>query len=113
MKYLVTLLWVWILFGCGGGGGTVGTEVTPPPTPAKLSVFAGFIRSESDVAAANAAATFTLPLGVATDSVGNVYVADRINNTIRKITPAGIVSTLAGIAGAADSTDGVGSAARL
>lgn len=43
-----------------------------------------------------ASATFSLPQGVAVDSTGNVYVVDRDNDAIRKITPAGVVSTLAG-----------------
>jgi streptogramin lyase len=42
------------------------------------------------------AASFYWPRGVAVDSVGNVYVADSVNNAIRKITAAGVVSTLAG-----------------
>ncbi len=42
------------------------------------------------------AASFYGPRGVALDNAGNVYVADENNHTIRKITPAGVVSTLAG-----------------
>lgn len=59
------------------------------------------------------AATFNLPTAVATDAAGNVYVADTANQTIRKITPAGAVSTLAGLTGVSGSADGTGNAARF
>ncbi len=43
-----------------------------------------------------AAASFLKPCGIAVDKKGNVYVADVGNNKIRKITPDGMVTTLAG-----------------
>jgi hypothetical protein len=45
------------------------------------------------------AARFDFPTGVAVDSAENVYVADELNSTIRKVTPTGITTTVAGTAG--------------
>ena len=55
------------------------------------------------------AARFSVPYGVAVDTAGTVYVVDHGNHTIRKITAAGVVTTLAGTAGSMGSTDGSGS----
>ncbi len=56
------------------------------------------------------AATFNEPAGVCSDINGNIYVADGASRKIRKVTPAGLVTTLAG-SGAAGSTNGTGAAA--
>jgi len=83
-------------------------------TPAGLvSTLAGNAGVSGSADGSAAAASFHSPSGIAVDSTGNLYVTDRGNHTIRKITPAGIVSTLAGNAGALGSADGSGSAARL
>lgn len=60
--------------------------------------------------ATGAAASFNGPKGVAVDSSGNVYVADSSNHKIRKITAAGVVSTLAG-SGSVGSANATGAAA--
>jgi sugar lactone lactonase YvrE len=52
-------------------------------------------------------ALFTQAYGVAVDSNGNVFVADKGNNTIRKITPSLVVTTVAGRAPFAGNTDGL------
>lgn len=59
-----------------------------------------------------ATAKFNEPNGVAVDNIGNVYVGDDSNNCIRKITAAGVVSTLAGST-TAGFADGIGALAKF
>ena len=58
-----------------------------------------------------AAARFYLAYGIALDDGGNAYVADAVNNRIRRVAPDGRVTTLAG--GTAGSQDGTGSQAQF
>ena len=60
------------------------------------------------------AAQLNTPRGVAADAAGNVYIADRNNHRVRKVDPAGVITTLAGTGVAGFSGDtGQASLARL
>jgi sugar lactone lactonase YvrE len=76
-----------------------------------ISTFAG--RTLTAGSADGTPGTFNNPFGIAIDSAKNLYVSDTTNHTIRKISPAGVVSTLAGSPGVSGGADGSGSAARF
>jgi hypothetical protein len=79
-------------------------KITPTGVVSTLAGLAGAIGS---VDGTGNSARFNHPFGVSVDGVGNVYVADAGNNTIRRVTPAGTVSTVVGAAGEAGIRLGV------
>jgi hypothetical protein len=81
-----------------------------------LDVYSGALGGRGSADGPGTQARFANPDGIATDSVGNVYVADSLNFAIRKIdtsTAANTVSTIAGALGQPGTTDGTGSGARF
>lgn len=109
------------LVACGGGGGgsagsssSGGTSGNPTvPVSTAISVFAGQLGGDGTANATGTSARFEYPYGIAVDNAGNAYVADTLNKVIRKITPGGAVTTLAGSFGLPGSADGNGTAARF
>ncbi len=79
----------------------------------QVTTLAGRPGVKGAVNGARVTATFDSPVGLAVDSAGNLYTADINNHLIRKITPDGWVTTLAGQAGVSGSNNGQGTAAQF
>ena len=93
----------------GDEGNNIIREITPGGA---VTTFAGSISNLPGHAdGTGSAAQFFSPDGIAVDASGNVYVADEVNNLIRKITSSGTVTTLAG--GSEGYLDGTGTAAEF
>jgi streptogramin lyase len=91
-------------------------KIAPLGTNWVTTTIAGLAYNSGSADGTNSDARFRYPNGVAVDMNGNLYVADRFNDTIRKITPVGtnwMVSTIGGLAGNTNSTDGINSVARF
>jgi len=89
-------------------------EVIRRITPSNVvSTVAGGVVQRGYVDAAAASARFRRPSGVVRDASGNLFVADEENNSIRRISTAGAVSTFAGLGPDFGNVDGTGSAARF
>jgi len=91
---------------------TVGNA--PPAPTASLALLAGQISAGGATLDGTAGlARFDTPIGIATDAAGNLYVAEYGGSVIRKVTAAGVVTTLAGAPRANGIVDGTGPAARF
>ncbi|MFM7536111.1 MAG: LamG-like jellyroll fold domain-containing protein [Acidimicrobiales bacterium] len=90
--------------------GAPGQHGAPVPSRVVVSTLAGSGVRGPAIDGPAGTARFARPEGLAVDALGTVYVADRWNHSIRRITPAGVVSTLAG-SGSPGGADGVGTAA--
>ncbi len=97
-------------------GNTIATAfqygTNPNLAPNVVTTLAGTAGTSGSTNGTGAAALFNNPTGVAVNpTTGDIYVADLSNDTIRQITPAGVVTTLAGTPGTPGSTNGTGAAA--
>ena len=92
---------------------TINHTIRKVTSAGAVTTLAGLAGSAGSADGTGSGARFNQPFAVATDGAGNVFVADTLNNTVRKVTSEGIVTTFAGMAGSAGSADGAGSAARF
>ena len=93
-----------LLLLTGAWACTAWGQVNPSLSFREVTTFAGS-GAASYLDGTGTAAAFNGPLGIAIDNADNLYVADGFNYRIRKITPAGVVTTLAGrLAGSANGT---------
>jgi hypothetical protein len=88
-------------------------KLTPAGTNWVVTTVAGLGGHYGSTEGLGPDARFAGPSGIALDSVGNAYVADQVNHTIRKVTADGLVTTVAGLAGYAGSADGTNNEARF
>ena len=78
-----------------------------------VSTVAGVAMMSGYVDGTSGTARFYSPHGVVVDTVGNIYVAEYNNHLIRKISPSGVVSTVAGVATMSGVVDGSGATAKF
>ncbi len=76
-----------------------------------VTTLAGLAEQCGSADGQGSAARFNVPSWTAVDSHGNVYASDYLNFTVRKITPSGVVKTIAGLSGTSGISTGAGPAA--
>jgi sugar lactone lactonase YvrE len=117
-----------LLVACGGGNSdpiasrdaaarrsAIVAAPPPPPPPSNfpLDLLAGEAHAIGNLDGPALAARFNEPQGAVSDALGNLYIADTGNQSIRKLAADGTVSTIAGKSGALGSADGPGDSARF
>ncbi len=95
-SFLLLMLLIVLVSACKKHSDDLGSEVSTIAGSGYKGSLNGIGKSTS----------FNKPTGITSDNQGNFYVADAGNNLIRKITYAGIVTTLSGIADSAGYRDG-------
>ncbi|HUA66325.1 MAG TPA: NHL repeat-containing protein [Alphaproteobacteria bacterium] len=98
------------LYVTDGNGATI-RRITPSGTNWLVTTIAGFPQTFGSTDGVGTNALFFDPHGITVDTESNVYVADTVNDTIRKLSPDGtnwIVTTIAGQAGISGTFDGTG-----
>ena len=97
----------------GAGSLTSSVATLTVMCPYTFVTFAGMAGVSGTNDGVGSAARFWFPHGIAVDSADNVYITELNGHTIRKLTPAGVVSTVAGTPGISGTNDGPGAAARF
>ncbi len=86
-------------------------KIAPTGTNWVVSTIAGAVQTIGSKDGTNRVTLFNNPSDISVDGMGNLYVADTGNSTIRKITPSGtnwVTTTLAGVVGSTGSSNGIG-----
>ncbi len=115
---LLALAGATVVSACGSGGSSAPKDpvvVVPPPTSTQpgISLLAGHSGGQGNINGTGLEARFGTTRALVGDATGNLFVADPITSTIRKVSAAGVVTTFAGATGMSAAVDGAGAAARF
>ncbi|GAB4361781.1 MAG: hypothetical protein Kow00128_00880 [Deltaproteobacteria bacterium] len=107
----IALIGTSLIFVADTGNHTI-RKIVPAGPVGDVTTLAGSAGTPGDTDGTGAAARFRSPAGIASDG-STLFVCDTGNHTVRNVTQAGAVTTLAGSPGVAGFADGTGSAARF